>query len=230
MLRKKFWRLCIGIRNRWRMNKFYCFTQNNMKKLTKLFLLTLCSWPLFLWFGNAQENWDDPYLYNWSDPYLNYDQQTYSWDVPCSQYQCGINLLWYLSKKILTWISVILWVIFIILTVKAIILNKRIDEFKKSSIFVYTPILNLYPIFKITIWQTRFFCLIPLIWFFIYSKYRNLRENRCCFDFPSRQDYTWIIVWIFTILVLFALLSELIRIKKNILTNDYLKSKTTKIS
>ena len=169
-----------------------------MKKFTKLFLLALCTWFLFLWFSNAQNGW---YWYTYQDT---------SYDVSCGSFWCEINLIWLLTQKFLIWIWIVLWILLIISTMKAISLNWRLKNIQKSKYLANIPIINLYPKYKTIFWRILFFFLILFVWFFAYSLYRNIDENKCCFDAPLRQDYTWIIVWILAIIILSVLFSKLI--------------------
>ncbi len=192
-----------------------------MKKLAKLFLLSLCSWFLFLWSSNAQELMEDNsytdkingntdswlYFEAWDEKNINYNPPVFlDWDC---HYQCGINLLWFFTQKFLIWIWIILWIIMVILYIKTIILCKKSDINTKNNWLIYIPILNLYPISKITIWNIRFFYFMLMIWFFIHGIYTSINKNKCCFDNPSRQEYFWVIVWICSIIMLGVLLSKL---------------------
>lgn len=188
-----------------------------MKKFTKLFLLALCSWFLFLWFGNAQNlEENDPFTgeydvsstENWGftawgrrEQGLKYRAELYPWVCHCD------TLFIVIFRIILSWIWMILWILLIVLTVKAVILPKKFNDIKKDIYLPHIPVLNLYSISKITVWMSRFFCIILLLWFFVYSLY-NIHRDRCC-PYPSRQDYTWIIVWILTIIILSILISKL---------------------
>lgn len=195
-----------------------------MKKLTKLFLLVLCSWFLFFWFNYAQDleeedfytdeydNLDPEYdLWGWDTYTMSYEPDLFTGDG--CHYNCETNVLWQFSQLLLIWIWITLWIMLIILTVKVVTLYKKLHD-NQNKALVYIPIINLYSISKITIGKTRFLCIIVLIWFFWYSVYRNISENWCCINFPSRQDYAWIIVWISAIIILWELLSWLSKFNK----------------
>ena len=176
-----------------------------MKKFTKLFLLTLCSWFLFFWFSNAQEEW---YHWEWEKPY-DVSQMNSEENMEKCVVSCEVNLFWLFAQLNLIWIWMILWIMYIVLFSKLIKLWKEFKDTYKNGYLFYTPILNLYTMFKITIWKSRFYCLIVLICLFSYSLYINLNENRCCHHEPSWLDYTWIAVWILTIIILSVLISKL---------------------
>jgi len=192
-----------------------------MKTLAKLFLLSLCSWFLFLWFSNAQNlEWNDSLTGEyesaeswsftvWSRENPNFEYNTQYGEV--CPYDMFVIVIF---KMILSWIWIILWILLIALTVKAVILYKKFEDTSKDTHLFYIPVLNLYSISKITIWKSRFFCVMLLICFFGYNVYENMhRDNSCCPD-PSRQDYTWIIVWISAIIILWELLSWLSKFNK----------------
>lgn len=169
-----------------------------MKKLTKFFLLALCTWFSVLALSFAQNIWDDESI--------SYSPSVYSgWK--CSSFQCGINLLWFFTQKFLIWIWIILWIMLIILTVKIVSLHRKIKDNSKNVFLSYIPILNLFFIPKSHI--RKVFCLIVMLWFFGYSLYHDINANGCCFDNPSRQSYAWVIVWILAIIVLKLLSSKL---------------------
>lgn len=165
-----------------------------MKRFTKIFLLSLCVWFLFLGIGYTQDGWNI--------------QQDTSYSVSCDSYWCTINPIWWLMQKLLIWIWIILWVIMIISTTKAIILHRNHNL--KNTFLDFLPILNLYIASKTIIWRILFFFLILLVWFFGYSLYRNINDNWCCFDAPSWRDYTWVIIWVFAIIILSILFSRLV--------------------
>lgn len=172
-----------------------------MKKITKLSLFMLCAWVLLLWFGSAQSDW----FSNWGthDIYVPYENE---WRCTAL---CEISFLWLFAKRLLILIWVILWMMLIGLTINTITFHKKFNDIQKNTCLAYIPILNLYHVSKITIWRMRFFFIILLIWFFIYSICRNINYNRCCFHNPSRHDYTGIIVWILSIVILSILVSKL---------------------
>lgn len=191
-----------------------------MKKFCKLFILALCSWFLFLWFNNAQNLGEKDF---YTDEYDNLDPEynkSYEYDKSYEpsgdgcHYTCAINLLGLFSKLIQAWIWIILWILLVALTVNAVILHKKFKDTQKDTRLSYIPILNLYSISKITIWRSRFFCLILLIWFFVYSICRNFNENRCCIHNPSQYVYLWIILWISAIIILWEFLSWLSKLNK----------------
>jgi len=201
-----------------------------MKRFTKLFLLSICTWFLFLWFSNAQDwikqdsNTDELNVNtnfeskNWDKRDKSYNPEVYDIGNSC-HYQCWINLLWFFTQKFLIWIWILLWIMLVILCIKAIILCKKSNNTFRNNWLFYIPILNLYPISKITVGSVRFFCLILMLWFFIYSLYNDIDKNGCCFDSPSWQSYAWIIIWILSIILLWILLSEL-----SYLINSYKES------
>ena len=175
-----------------------------MKKLTKLFLLALCSWFLFLWFSFALDGWTNPDSSN---------ALPYETEWRCTAL-CGVSLLGFFSKRFLIFLWVILWILLLALTINATTLHKKFKNTPKDICLAYVPVLNLYSISKITIWKGRFFYLILLVWFFCYSVYRNINDNRCCYHEPSRIDYAWIIIWISAIIILWELLSWLSKFNK----------------
>ena len=201
-----------------------------MEKFTKLLLLTLCFLFLFLLFSNAQ-NLQENNLFTdeenvnsietwWSTVWTRANQYNYLDTGKCTA-NCGINLLWlfFIWIQILIWI--ILWMLLIASTVNTVTLHKRFNNNKKYNCLTYIPILNLYHISKITIWRLRFFCLMLLIWFFGYSIYKNINENRCCYDKPSQYVYIWTVLWILAIVILRILLLKL---------NSYFKEHSNKIN
>lgn len=199
-----------------------------MKNFTKLFLLALCSWFLFLWFSNAQ-SWVEQDS-NTEELNINTDKSdddknsgidslsradpidepnyisNHNWKCTAL---CGVSLLALFSKRFLIFLWIMLWILLIALTINAITLHKKFKNTPKDIRLAYIPILNLYSISKITIWRSRFFCLVLLIWFFCYSIYRNVNDNRCCYHEPSQLDYLWIIIWIITIIILLVLIPKL---------------------
>lgn len=191
-----------------------------MKKLTKLFLF-LCSWFLFLWPANAQDlleenSYSDKinvisdsgnYFWDLKKIEMNYNPNIYS-NSPCT---CGMNMLDFFVRVLLFWIKILLWIMIIILSLKTISLYKKLANTYKHNKLFYVPVINLYPLSKITIWKIRFFILILLSWFFIYNTYvyEIFSNNNLCCKNPIRQGYSWIIVWICSIIILGILLSKL---------------------
>ena len=177
-----------------------------MKKFTKLFLLALCTWFLFLWFSHAQRD---------------FHYETIEIDSWCSSYQCDFSPQTFLVHILLIWIWIILCLLLIFLSIKTIILYKKFNTTHQKFWLSHIPVLNIYLISKITIGKIRFFILTLLLLFFVYSIYTHIDNNKCCFDEPSRQEYSWIIIWFISIIILSVLLSKL-NISK--FTNLYKKS------
>ena len=161
-----------------------------MKKVAKLFTLALIPFCL-LWITYAQ-NWDDP----------SYDSVI--WDSKC---MCGTPFRELFSTLFL----ILIWLSIVILSLCSIPLYKKYKDTLKHPIIFRIPILNLYPLFKITIGTAPFYCLILFIWFFGYLIYSN--RNWCC-NFPAELVYPVIVVWLLSICILLVLLIKLIIIPR----------------
>ena len=196
-----------------------------MKKFTKLFLLALCTWFLFLWFSfaqNQQNSHEDGGNSYTDDGDTNINSEFNSWnqyqwvsrenpndDDPHPKCTCGANPLDVLVRFFLFWITVLLWIILIVTSLKALSLYKKLAITHKNNRLFYFPIINLYPLSKMTIGKIRFFILILLLWFFVYNVYAYITFDNYCCNNPIRQGYSWIIVWICSIIILGVLLSKL---------------------
>ncbi len=206
-----------------------------MKKLAN-FLLFLCSWFFFLWFCNAQDLTEEN---SYSDKInISSDSGHFFWDLekremdytpniysnsPCT---CDMNMLDFYVRVFLFWIKILLWIMIIILSLKTISLYKKLANTYKHNKLFYVPVINLYPLSKITIWKIRFFILILLSWFFIYNiyVYGIFSNNNLCCKNPIRQGYSWIIVWICSIIISGVLLSKLSYLTKPSQKNSDKKS------
>jgi len=201
-----------------------------MKRLTKL-LLTLCTWFLFLWFSfaqNQQSSYEDGGNLYTDDGDTNINSEFNSWNQyqrgspranpewepniiwegPCT---CGGNMLEFILNSFLFLVIILLWIMLIITSLYTKSLYKKLANTYKHNILFYFPIINLYPLSKMTGGKIRFFILILLLWFFIYNVYVYKifeNSNLCCHN-PIRQGYSWIIVWICSIVILGVLLSKL---------------------
>lgn len=192
-----------------------------MKKFTKLIVLSLCSWFFFLWFSNAQDlteenSYSDKinvisdsghYFWGLEKREMDYNPNIYS-NTHCT---CGMNMLDFSVRVFLFWIKILLWIMIIILSFKTILLYKKLSGTYNHNRLFYFPVINLYPLSKITIWKIRFFILILLLWFFFYNtySYKIFTDNNLCCENPIRQWYSWIIVWICSTIILWILISKL---------------------
>ena len=68
----------------------------------------------------------------------------------------------------------------------------------------YIPLLNLYPLCKITIGRVWFYCLILFIWFFVYLVYKD--RNWCYSHYLQKLLLPICIVWVLSMGILLALL------------------------
>ena len=190
-----------------------------MKKLSKLFVLSLCTRCLVFWFSDAQ-NLIKEYSYtgehnvnadfeskSWDNESISLNHDIY-WDRRCA---CGMNMLDLFVNVFLFWIKILLWLMLIISLLKTISLYKKLTDTYKHNRLLFSPLLNLYPLSEITIGKFRFFILILLLWFFTYNiyAYKIFTQNNLCCSNPIRQGYSWIIVWICSNILLGVLLSKL---------------------
>lgn len=159
-----------------------------MKKIARFFLLTVV-WLSFLWLSYAQD---------WGG------QPDMVWSNKC---MCSTPL-WELFSA---FFLIIIWLFLVILSLCSITLYKKHKDKLKNPIILCIPILNLYQLFKITIWRIRFYCLIIFVWFFGYLIYSN--RDWCC-HFPHRLTYPVIVIWFLSICILIAFLVKLIIISK----------------
>ena len=162
-----------------------------MKKLARLFLLAAV-WLSILWLSYAQ-NWNDPnpeYLISGADRCM-----------------CGTPF-WELFSM---FFLIIIWLFLVVISLCSITLYKKYKDRLKNPIILCIPILNLYQLFKISIWKFRFYCTIIFVWFFGYLIYSN--RDWCC-HFPYRFTYPVIVIWFLSICILIAFLVKLIIISK----------------
>lgn len=178
-----------------------------MKKLTKLFLLVLCSWFLFFWFSNAQDLIEgdfhtDEYIVN-----IGYEhQKTY-----------GLVSMWCNCKRpeivqIYTSFPLLVCWLLLFLSICSILLSTKFNKTWIKSKLFYIPILNLYPLFKNIIWRIWFYILLLNIFFicFVYVKIWNV----CACDYVPLSEFYAIlmsIILIISLLILFYLLYKLAR-------------------
>ena len=135
-----------------------------MKRFAKFFLLTVV-WLSFLWLC---------YALNWSDPNPEY---LISGADRC---MCGTPF-WELFSM---FFLIIIWLFLVVISLCSITLYKKHKNKLKNPIILCVPILNLYQLFKISIWKFRFYCIVIFIWLFGYLIYSN---SSCCFIF-----YLWL--------------------------------------
>ena len=163
-----------------------------MKKFSRFLLLATVGLS-FLWLSYAQ-NFGNP---NPEDSVIRAEG--------C---MCGTPL-WELFSA---FFLIVIWLFLVVISLCSITLYKKYKDKLKNPIILCIPILNLYQLFKISIWKFRFYCIIIFIWFFRYLIYRN--RNWCC-NFPARLSYLLIVIWFLSICILIAFLVKLIIISKN---------------
>jgi len=195
-----------------------------MKKVTKLFLLALCSWLLFLWFSNAQ-SWihENPYITedntvvnaNNSDINENVNSESYSID----------DFIWYSQAGTMTcfeWISIVgssylllilIWLILILLSLCSIPLYKKFKDTNKISQFFRLPLLNIYPLFKITIGKIRFYYIIVYLLFLICILIYDHVVYHVCYDGKILR-YPLLIWGFSSIIILLILWNKLVFLYK----------------
>ena len=163
-----------------------------MKKFARFFLLAVV-WLSFLWLCYAQD-WDEP---------------SYDYIIWANKCMCGTPL-WELFSA---FFLIIIWLFLVVISLCSITLYKRYKDRLKNPIILCIPILNLYQLFKISIWKFRFYCIIMFIWCFGYLIYRN--RDWCC-NFSVELVYPVIIVWLLSICILLVLLIKLIIISRKL--------------
>ena len=154
-----------------------------MKKLIRLFLLAIL-WLCFLWVTFAQ-NWTSDYGY---DPYVAKPQI------------CQGDSFWAAFSRF--FLILILFII-IPLSIRTTSLWKKLRNTPKWTRLFYIPILNLYPLCKITLGRIWFYCLVLFVWFFVYLIYKN--RNWCYSHYLQKLLIPIFIVWILSICVLLVL-------------------------
>ena len=116
-----------------------------MKKFTKLFLLALCSWFLFLWFSNAQTDWSNPNI-----EALEHSSSQCGWSAQCLE--PPHSLPYVLFHAFLGWCIITLILCLIIFLIYFIIFKHKKDNtpfkhtIKKTcilwiTIFIFFPII-----------------------------------------------------------------------------------------
>ncbi len=161
-----------------------------MKKIAKLFLIVIL-WALFVWVTSATD-WENP------EKYTEHVTRVCQCNTPFRE---GFSMFF---------LFIICWFL-VILSLCSITLYKKHKDKLRNPAILCIPMLNLYQLFKITIWRIRFYCIIIFIWFFGYLIYSN--RDWCC-DSPYWLIYPVFVTWFLSICILVVFLVKLIIISK----------------
>ena len=194
-----------------------------MKKLTKLFLLALCSWFLFLWFSNAQSwveqdsnteelnintnKFDDDKKFE-SDS-LNNSRESLNTDINYVPNELKIDCYGWISVVVWSqWLLMLVWLILILLSLCAIPLYKKFKGTNKNSHFFRLPLLNIYPLFKITVGKVRFYYIIVYLLFLGCIIVYDHVIHGICYDNEEIIRYTilTLLIWGLSSIIILSIL------------------------
>lgn len=187
-----------------------------MKKFTKLFLLALCTWFLFLWFNfaqNQQASHENDLFTDDSNSNINsefnswFNNAQYSWyyiewiqKISCIIPSIGRFSYWFLKLTLL---------ILIFLSLCSIPLYKKFKNIDKNNRFFCVPLLNIYPLFRITMGKIRLYCVMVYLLFLVYLNYK--------YDYCDDNETIMRLIFylgLFSIIILLILWIELISLYK----------------
>ena len=80
------------------------------------------------------------------------------------------------------WLLILIWLILILLSLCSIPLYKKFKDTNKNSQFFRLPLLNIYPLFKITIGKIRFFCIMLYLLFLVCILLYDHVVYHVCYD------------------------------------------------
>ena len=189
----------------------------------KLFLLTLCSWFLFLWLGNAQ-SWvetdshikelninmdksDDDKKFE-SDS-LNNSRESLNTDINYVPNELKIDCYGWISVVVWSqWLLMLVWLILILLSLCAIPLYKKFKGTNKNSHFFCLPLLNIYLLFKITVGKVRFYYVIVYLLFLGCIIVYDHVIHGICYDNEEIIRYTilTLLIWGLSSIIILSIL------------------------